>query len=145
MSTRRITGRWPFLLIAALAVAFLSYPSESTVVPTWKVRVVDESGSPLKRARVTEYWSHNSFESREHDSELVTDDAGYVTFPRQTVRASLLRRGIGGFINRFNVHGVDVGPHAYLVVAGDMNSTTDNSDYVPGKPLPVEVVLRRLK
>lgn len=37
------------------------------------------------------------------------------------------------------------GDPAYLIVAGDMNSTTHNSNYFPGQPLPGEIVLSRLK
>ena len=62
-----------------------------------------------------------------------------------TIRGSLIRRGIVSLINRFNVHGSGGGPHAYLIVASDMNSTTVNSDYLRGKPLPEVIVLRRLK
>jgi len=121
------------------------YPFETTVVPNWRVRVVDEGRNPLARVGVTEYWGHTSIEADEHHGESTTDDQGYVTFSQRTIRASLLRRGLRPLINRLSVHGVDLGPHAYLIVSGDMNSTTDNSDYRPGKPLPEEIVLRRLK
>jgi len=126
-------------------LAALLYPYETTVVPQWTVRVVDEAGSSLGNVGVTEYWRHTSVESGDHHAESITDGNGYVTFPRRTIRASFLRRVIGPLINRLNVHGVDLGPHAYLIVAGDMNSTTHNSDYFPGQPLPEEIVLARLK
>jgi hypothetical protein len=106
---------------------------------------VDEDRTPLVGVGVTEYWRHTSVEAEDHRADATTDDRGYVTFPRRTIRASLLRRGLGSLINRLNAHGVDLGPHAYLIISGDMNSTTDNSDYRPGKPLPDEIVRRQLK
>jgi hypothetical protein len=143
----RVPGKfiWIMTLILIVMLAVLSYPYETTVVPQWTVRVVDEAGSPLGKAVVTEYWRNTSIESGDHHAESVTDGKGYVTFPRRTIRASLLRRVIGPLINRLNVHGVDLGPHAYLIVAGDMNSTTHNSDYLPGKPLPQQIVLSHLE
>jgi hypothetical protein len=133
------------LILLGTVGALLLYPYETAVAPSWRVRVTDEERNPIKRVAVTEYWSHMSIESEEHQAESVTDDGGYVAFPARSIRASLIRRGIGSLINRLNVHGADLGPHAYLIVSGDMNSTTDNSDYRPGKPLPEEIVRRRLK
>lgn len=94
---------------------------------------------------MTEYWGDDSIESDDHEAESITDDGGYVTFPRRTIRGSLIRRGIVPLINRLNPHGSGGGPHAFLIVAGDMNSTTHNSDYLPGKPLPEQIVLSHLK
>lgn len=149
MRPLKFMGKFLWILIAVGIVAVLSYPYETTVVPTWRVRVLDEERNPLGRVRVTEYWSDASVERDDHHAESITDDGGYVTFPTRTIRASLIRRGIVPLINRLNVHGVDVGPHAYLivsrVVSRDMNSRTANSDYFPGKPLPEEIVLRRLE
>jgi hypothetical protein len=141
----RVPGKPIWILILIVILGALLYPYETTVVPQWTVRVVDEAGSPLAKVAVTEYWSHTSAESGDHHAESITDDSGYVTFPTRTIRAPLIRRLIGQLVNRMNVHGVDTGPHAYLIVAGDMNSTTHNSDYLPGKPLPEEIVLSRLK
>lgn len=142
----KMKGKHVWILAIILGGGFLLlYPYETTVVPDWRVRAVDEDRTPLVRVAVSEYWGHMSIESDEHQAESITDDQGYVTFPRRTIRASLLRRGLGPLINRSSVHGVDLGPHAYLIVSADMNSTTDNSDYRPGKRLPEEIVRRRLK
>lgn len=141
----RVPGKSLWILILIVVLAALLYPYETTVVPLWRVRVVDEAGKPLARVAVTEYWRDTSAESGDHHVESITDDSAYVTFPRRTIRASLIRRVAGQLINRMNVHGVDLGAHAYLIVAGDMNSTTHNSDYFPGQPLPQEIILTRLK
>ena len=149
MRPLKLTRKFLWIVIPLGIAAVLLYPYEATIVPTWRVRVLDEERNPLGRVRVTEYWSDASVERDDHQAESITDDRGYVTFPTRTIRASLIRRGIVPLINRLNVHGVDVGPHAYLiisrVVSSDMNFMTDNSNYFPGKPLPEEIVLRRLK
>lgn len=80
---------------------------------------MDERRNPLARVGVTEYWRHTSAELDDHRAESTTDDGGYVTFPTRTIRASLIRRGVGRLLARLNVHGIDVGPHAYLIVSGD--------------------------
>ena len=90
----------------------LVYPYETTVVPDWRVRVVDENGNPVSGVTVTEYWRHMSFESDDHHAEAITDYSGYVSFPGRTTRAPLIRRAIGSLINRLNVHRADFGPHA---------------------------------
>ena len=141
----RVPGKLIWIVILIVMLAALLYPYETTVVPQWTVRAVDEAGSPLGKVAVTEYWGDDSVESDDHEAESITDDGGYVTFPRRTIRGSLIRRGIVPFINRFNVHGSGGGPHAFLIVAGDMNSTTHNSDYLPDKPLPQQIVLSHLK
>jgi len=139
--------RWILIPVGILAV--LLYPYETTVVPTWRVRVLDDERNPMGRVRVTEYWSDDSVERDDHEAESITDDEGYVTFPTRIIRASPIRRGIVPLINRLNVHGGAGGPHAYLIISrvasSDMNFITANSNYFPGKPLPEEIVLRRLR
>jgi hypothetical protein len=144
MKNMRVRGKLIWTLILIVILASLLYPYETTVVPQWTVKVVDEAGSPLAKVAVTEYWWDASVESEDHHAESISDGKGYITFPRRTIRGSLIRRVVP-LINRLNVHGGSGGPHAFLIVAGDMNSTTHNSDYFPGQSLPEEIVLTRLK
>src|SRR6266511_2290779 len=112
--------------------AVLFYPFETIVVPEWKVRVVDRAfGKPVTNVVVTEGWRHHSIEIHRHDENRITDNQGYVYFPRRTVRASLLHRVAGMAVAALHVHGQS-GPRAFIVVAGSYDSDTD---YWPGKPL----------
>jgi len=76
------------ILIVLLAVGLL-YPLETTVVPEWRARVVDEAGNPLTGVQVSEQWQHYSIETEGHEAESRTDDNGYVVFPRRAISANL--------------------------------------------------------
>lgn len=124
-----------------LLLAALLYPFETTVVPEWKVQVVDESGAPLAALRVSELWQHHSIESARHEQTLTTDSDGYATFPRRTINASLLARISGAIRAGLNIHG-DWGPHVSLIVLGRYSTVTSN-DYSVNQ-LPSTIVERRL-
>ena len=129
------------LLIACIGLV-LFYPFETTIVPAWKVRIIDESGKPVLTAPVSERWRHHSIETHGHNETSITDDEGYVSFPRRTVRASLVFRIVGGAVVRLNVHG-ESGPKASLLVLGPYSSLTKTT-YNWGEPLPETIVVRRM-
>ena len=101
-----MTERKLLLRVLALLglIVLLIYPFETTVVPEWKIRIVDEAGDPLRVTRVREVWQHYTIESASHEEDLITDGDGYVTFPRPTVRGSLLVRIGVPIVNGLNVH-----------------------------------------
>lgn len=137
MTSKRTVYR---ITLFVLLAAFLFYPFETTVVPEWKIRVVDESGNPVKGVSVNEGWRHYSIEIHRQEQSLVADDEGYVTFPRRTVRAAFLVRAVGSMIAALNPHG-RTGPHAFIDVQGPYSGTTD---YSPGKPIPTTIIVRRI-
>lgn len=128
------------LALSLVLVVLVIYPFESTVVPQWKIRLVDESGNSVVGVGVNEGWRHYSVEIRRHEESLITDDEGYVTFPRRTVRAGVLIRAVGGMITALNPHGSS-GPHAFADVMGSYSGT---ADYSPDKPLPTTIIVGRL-
>jgi len=67
-------------IILAMIVTLLLYPLESTVVPQWRVRVLDEAGNSVRGVRLRESWSDYSVESHDHTEDLSTNADGYVTF-----------------------------------------------------------------
>ena len=132
------------ILIACVAVVLL-YPTETVVVPAWRVRVVDEAGSPLPHEFVRQTWKHYSLEpgAGEHGDDGRTDADGYASFPERTVRASLLRRM---FVPLRNT--VALGPHASYGASANImvwggRLVPETATYQPGKPLPVEIVFPR--
>ena len=130
----------PFLAtLAAIAL----YPFETTVVPEWRVRIVDQAGSPLGNTSVKEVWQHYSIESRDHEEDLLTDGDGNVTFPKRTIRAPLAVRIVRGSINRLNPHGSS-GPAAYVITLAPGYDMWRNNFYIPGQPLPTEVIVRKV-
>jgi len=80
--------------IAFFGVLFV-YPFDSSDMPEWRVRVVDENGQPVPGARVREVWNSPIVL---HASDIsvfdVTDRDGQVTFPQGFVRASAARRAM---------------------------------------------------
>lgn len=80
-----------FWIVIILGVTVL-YPFQSTIVPAQNVLVVTEDWRPIEDASVRQIWQHYSLESRSHEEDLRTGPDGRLTFPRRTIRASLLRR-----------------------------------------------------
>jgi hypothetical protein len=127
------------LLVICVGI-LLFYPFETTVVPEWKIRVIDEAGKPLQNIVVNELWRHHSLEFQRHNEDRITDIQGYVLFPRRTVRASLLFRIVGRAVVALNVHG-ESGPKASAMVRGPYLTSRD-PEYSPSKPVPEVIVVK---
>ena len=130
-------------LLGAFAVVML-YPFETTVVPEWKVRIVDEASTPLRNTGIREVWQHYSIESEDHEQDLLTDNDGYVTFPKRTIRAGLAVRMVNSVISALNPHGSS-GPGAYLITLAPGYDVWKDNFYIPGQALPGEMVVRKVK
>ena len=84
--------RKKFWALVVLLVAVFLYRFESTTVPPQSVLVVTEDWKPVQGALVRQSWQNYSVEADGHEEDLPTDETGRVSFPRRTVRASLLWR-----------------------------------------------------
>jgi hypothetical protein len=116
-------------------------PVESTVVPQWKVRVVDESGKAVAGVGIREVWGDLSIELSQHVEERISDDRGNLVFPARTLRANLVQRVIRKTINSLNVHGSE-GPTAYLLVLAPYKPAASEPYYQPGRALESVIVVR---
>jgi hypothetical protein len=128
-------------IILAVMVTLLLYPFESTVVPQWRVRVLDEAGNSVRGVRLSESWSDDSVESHDHTEHLSTDADGYVTFPRRTVKANLLARIARKAFITIVPHQGEGRPTAYILVLGDHKAVSDEPYYVTGRPLATRIVV----
>ena len=128
-------------IILAMIVTLLLYPLESTVVPQWRVRVLDEAANSVRGVRLRESWSDYSVESHEHNEDLSTDADGYVTFPRRTVKANLLVRIARKAFIAIVPHQGEGHPTAHILVLGDYSTVSDGPYYVPGRPLAAQIVV----
>lgn len=119
-------------------------PFETTVVPTWKLRVIDEEGVPYEGLRVVEYWKHYSLEleAGQNGEERWSDRNGVVEFPRRTIRMTVLGRLFRMAITRLNrlLHG-STGIRADIMATGPKGTKT--LQYEPNKPPPDTLVLPR--
>jgi len=105
------------------------------------VRVLDEAGNSVRGVRLSESWSDYSLESHDHTEDLSTDADGYVTFPRRTVKASLLVRIARKAFIAIVPHQGEGHPTAYILVFGDYSTVSDEPYYVPGRPLAAQIVV----
>jgi len=136
--------RYLIYAISCLAIVLLFYPFESTVVPTWKLQVVDVDENICRNMRVTQSWGHYSLylDGGDRSEDGFTDMNGYVEFPERTVRASGLRRVV-----------VPVVAHILVIVHGSVGASgavwaSGIKDiawlsYRAGKPLPDKMRVER--
>ena len=131
---------------ALVFVAFLLiYPFKVTVVPVWKIQVIDTSGRPVSNMPVGQDWRHYSIEEESHWDESITDDDGYVTFPERVITASVGRRLIS--VRPANLPGfphAGWGPHSFILVLAGPDYLNDSAWYNGNQAPPARVILRRM-
>jgi hypothetical protein len=133
-----IVGFLCFAVIGAL------YPFETTDVPVWRIRVVDQTGQPVSGVTVREYWKNYTLQAEPglNTEEKQSDANGYVQFDRRSSKASVARRII---LTAFR--GVMLLAHGGMGVSAGITEfeTVTTLEYEPGKPLPHELVVFRNK
>ena len=134
-----------FVGAAVLLLAFFLYPFKTTIVPRWRLNVVDETrvlGVP--DIRVTEHWQHYLLESEGHEEMQKTNQNGLVDFPARTIRASLASRVMRTIFN-FARQGANARLDAYasIVIWGNAGYETTVAVYQPEAPTQTEIVVRR--
>jgi hypothetical protein len=129
-----------FLLLVGLGLI----PFETTVVPSWRLRVADEQGTPYAGIKTRESWRHYSLTLTNggDEEERWTDRDGYVEFPRRTIKMSVFKRLALRTLTTINrtMHG-RTGVHAYVMAWGPQGIRDINYD--PNKPPPDTLVLPR--
>jgi hypothetical protein len=142
----RLPKRWRVPLGGALVLLLLLlvYPFKITVVPRWRLHVVDETGALLRDVNVTEHWQHYLLESAGHEELLRTDGAGLVDFPERTIRASIASRIIRRTL-KLTSRGVAAryDTYASIVAWGNTAYETTVAIYQPDTPTQTEIVIRK--
>lgn len=112
-----------------LLLLLLLYPFETTIVPEWNLKVVDDDGAAVGDINVTEHWQHYLLETSSHEETRRAGTNG-VTFPPRAIRASLLGRGWAA-ISRIKTDGwqARMSPAASIVVWGHKNYATTVAVY----------------
>jgi hypothetical protein len=141
--SKSVSKRFLLKLLIPAGIAFvLLFPYQTTVVPEWKIRVVDENGQPFAGARVRQQWHHYSYDLNDGD-DRTADGNGYVVFPERTFTAPLLYRALrSGLAYVLTLAHGSTGIRA-SVWALSQTRSSDFIDYKPGMPLVQEIVLRR--
>ena len=120
------------VIVIALALFLLFYPFQTTIVPEWSLRVVDEEGAAVRNVNVTEHWQHFLLESSAHEDVRLVTENGAVSFPERTIRASVVSRGLAT-ISRIKRDGWRArrSPAASVVVWGNPGYATTVAVYFP--------------
>ena len=120
------------VVVITIALLLLFYPFQTTIVPEWSLRVVDEEGAAVRNVNVTEHWQHFLLESSAHEDVRQVTESGAVSFPERTIRASLVSRGLAT-IGRIKRDGWRArrSPAASVVVWGNPGYATTVAVYFP--------------
>jgi len=143
----RLDYRFRIALTAAsvLFLATFLYPFQSTTVPQWSLRVVDDAGAPVREINVTEHWQHYPLDSNGHEEAQRTNSDGLVSFPLRNIRASLARR----FFARIHIPGQGdqrrTDPYGAVVVWGSKTHATNVAVYKENETPPPEIRMQRLR
>jgi hypothetical protein len=127
-----------------LILLILLFPFQTTVVPEWSFRVIDDLGAPVAGVTVTEHWQHYWIENEGHEEVKTTDAAGNVSFPARTVRASLTTR-LFRFLRSLGRTGVERRRDAYasVVIWGSKDHTLTTFVRDPAAALPDKIVVHK--
>ena len=129
-------------ILLILIVIALLYPFEATIVPEWRLRVVDETGRPFADARVVQQWNHYSLDISGGEEKWADKD-GNVVFPKRTTRTPLLYRILRtAWAHLMTLFHGSTGIRA-SVRATTPEDSSDSVEYQEGKSLPDVIVLRR--
>jgi len=132
------------LIISVVVLGGLLIPFNTTLVPEWRVRVVDEQGSPYRSKLVRQFCDDYRLGvspcSDANDSMKLTNEDGFVVFPERKITMNALTRIARSVFNLFGalLHGsykVDI----YLDSSGRQGTKT--LKYVLGQPLPETFIL----
>jgi hypothetical protein len=138
--------RWRAPLAGALVllILLLVYPFKITVVPRWRLHLVDETGALLRDVNVTEHWQHYLLESAGHEELRRPDESGLVDFPERTIRAGIASRIVHRAL-KLTGRGVAARSDAYgsIVVWGNTSYETTVAVYQPDTPTQTEIVAHK--
>jgi hypothetical protein len=127
-----------------LLLLLLLYPFQTIIVPSWPLRVVDNSEQPVAGIKVTEHWQHYLLESEGHEEIKVSNGDGSVAFPERIIRAGLLSRFLATMGKTFR-KGQEARTDCYasVVVWGSRDHEIATSVYRPPSPPQAKIVLQR--
>jgi len=137
--------RTPVIIALAFVLIIFLYPLQTTTVPHWNLRVVDDAGAPVREINVTEHWQNYLLETEGHEEAQTTNQDGLVSFGARSIRASVLRRLLAQ-ISKFGNYNNRGRPIRYgaVVVWGSKSYETTVEVY-PGEGTPQpEIRVQRL-
>lgn len=131
--------------IVIILLVLSMVPFKTTVVPEWKLRIIDENGNPYKGLMVIQHCQDATLEYNCDGLETnpYTDQDGYVVFPKRTVQMSLTIRVLATMVSLLR-HLIT--PHSSLGIRVSISASGSFGyqvlEYNPNEPLPEKFVLR---
>ncbi len=138
MSRRKI-----IVLVALLIGVAACVPFPTTIVPEWKLQVLNLDGMPCESKRVEQNWAHFSLDSTHHLDGRLSDQNGYVVFPERTIWApSIWRivRPIPALFLAIFAHG-DFGISVSVDSSGLKEGNKAWLSWKPGQPLSEKITV----
>lgn len=118
-------------------------PFPTTIVPTWKLKVVDEQNNICPNKEVTQTWAHYSIyigSGNSQSEDRLTDEEGNIEFPTRTVWSPLIWRIIGAVIaNALTIAHGSAGADSSVYSSGIKDVAWIS--YKPEKPLSDKIVV----
>lgn len=95
---RRYKGK--YILLIVIFLLLIIFPYESIVIPEWRVEIINDNGDPFSNIRVHQSWGTvgDTLTHNWKSETIITDKGGVAIFSAKKMRASILRRIIGGNI-----------------------------------------------
>jgi hypothetical protein len=142
----RLAYRFRIALTVVLLVlaVILLYPFETITIPQWNVRVVDDTGAPVREINITEHWQHYPVDSSGHEEVQRPNQNGFVSFKPRSIRASLTRR-LFARINAGRRSGGRTTPYGAIVAWGSKTHETTVAVYKENETPPAELRVQRLR
>jgi hypothetical protein len=144
----RSSNRFRVIVISAAAIFLLIflYPFETTTVPQWNLRIVDDAGAAVREINVTEHWQNYLLETGGHEEAKTTNEDGLVSFDARGIRASVIRR-LFSRISKFGNYNNRGRPIRYgaVVVWGSKSYETTVAVYSGEGIPPSEIRVQRLR
>ena len=97
-----MSRRAVILVSAAILLLLAIYPFDVTVVPEWRVKVVDQEGKPVPGAYVLLFAPQWTLDLHSEEA-ICTNGQGEVDFHRRSVPASVARR-VTSYISKLSPH-----------------------------------------
>lgn len=134
------------IIITVIILFIISLiPFPTTMVPEWKLKVVDENDKPYQNLLVRQHCRNYTLnrDCSGDEPNPYTNQDGEVVFPKRTVSMSLLIRGMttmGSLFQKFFSYHGELGSRVTVDASGPLGY--QRLEYKPGEPLPDKFILR---
>lgn len=130
-----------FLLVLFCASLFFVPLVPVKVVPEINLLILDEDGSPMSNARITQTWRHYTYQFGDDQEDVLSDSKGVAHFPERINRFSIVQLAFGKAVDAININPhAGFGPSSFFLPRGNVSGS---ASYRPHWPIPTVMVVKR--